>query len=327
MKKPFDLVILGHMAMDTVIHVENGKRNVHKVSAGGAVTFGSLAAKTSEPSARIGIGSKIGKDFPPELLQPFKQKGIDLSCLLADEESPSTRFELVYEAGKRTVSCPSRCSELLFDDFPSELWKGKRFHIGSICREISLKFIEQMGMAAASRASVGIDLQGVLRDIHPDGRVGLITQPEAFAATRKIYDVFGERLVIKGDDFECSAVSGVSDPIKCIEYFLAEFKDITVLLTLGRKGSYMGKNDLGKPRIERIPAFKPDQIVDETGAGDTFLVSFLSRLDDAGCTVDGCKDAALFAAAASSFLVENTRCAGLQTSKAILARVKKGIYM
>ncbi len=136
MKKPFDLVILGHMAMDTVIHVENGKRNVHKVSPGGAVTFGSLAAKTSEPSARIGIGSKIGKDFPPELLQPFKQKDIDLSCLLVDGKSPSTRFELVYEAGKRTVSCPARCSELLFDEFPPEFKDELKEHAGKVLKMI-----------------------------------------------------------------------------------------------------------------------------------------------------------------------------------------------
>nr|MDO8084453.1 PfkB family carbohydrate kinase [Candidatus Sigynarchaeum springense]MDO8118551.1 PfkB family carbohydrate kinase [Candidatus Sigynarchaeota archaeon] len=327
MKKPFDLVILGHMAMDTVIHVENGKRNVHTVSSGGAVTFGSLAAKTSDPSARIGIGSKIGKDFPAELLQPFKQKDIDLSCLLVDEKSPSTRFELVYDAGKRTVSCPARCSELLFADFPPELWTGKRFHVGAICREISLPFIEQMGKAIAGRAPVGIDLQGVLRDISPDGRVGLISQENAFAATRKIYDVFGERLFIKGDDFECAAVSGIDEPIKCIEYLLAEFKESTIMLTLGRKGSYLGKNVGRKAKIERIPAFKPAKIVDETGAGDTFLVSFLSRLGNSSCSIDACKDAALFASAASSFLVEDTRCKGLRSSEAILARVKQAIYM
>ncbi|MEX2681127.1 MAG: PfkB family carbohydrate kinase [Candidatus Sigynarchaeota archaeon] len=327
MKKPFDLVILGHMAMDTVIHVENGKHNVHTVSAGGAVTFGALAAKTSEPSARIGIGSKIGKDFPAELLQPFKQKDVDLSCLLVDKTSPSTRFELVYNAGKRTVSCPARCSELLFAEFPPELWMSKRFHIGAICREISLKFIEQMGETIATRVPVGIDLQGVLRDIDPSGKVGLLTQQEAFAATRSIYDVFGDRLVIKGDDFECAAVSGIDDPVKCIEYFLAEFKESTILLTLGRNGSYLGKNEGRKPVIERIPAFKPAQIVDETGAGDTFLVSFLSRLSNSGSSINACKDAALFASAASSFLVEATRCQGLQSSKAILARVKRAVYM
>ncbi|MBN2154236.1 MAG: hypothetical protein JW839_22465, partial [Candidatus Lokiarchaeota archaeon] len=284
-------------------------------------------AKTSEPAARIGIGSKIGGDFPAELLGPFKQKGVDLSCLLVDENSPSTRFELVYNAGKRTVSCPSRCSPLLFDGFPPELWAGKRFHIGSICGEIGPRFVAGMSGAVSPQAPVGIDLQGVLRDIRPDGSVGLIPQPEAFAATRKIYDAFGERLVIKGDDFECAAVSGIADPVECIEYFLEQFEGITVLLTLGRRGSYLGKNAARKATIERIPAFKPDRIVDETGAGDTFLVSYLSRLDGTSCAIGACKEAALFASAASSFLVENTRCMGLKPSEAILARVEKGVYL
>lgn len=327
MKKPYDLAIIGHMALDTIIRAENGKRNVHGASAGGAVTFASLAAKTSEPSSRIGIGTKVGIDFPAELLQPFKHKGIDLACMLVDARSPTTRFELVYEGGTRTVSCPARCSELRFDEFPPELWNARRFHVGSICREIGLPFMEQMGAAATSDAPVGIDLQGVLRDIHPDGRVGLVSQAEALATTRKIHEIFGKRLVIKGDDFECAAVSGVGDPVKCIEYFLAEFKDITVLLTLGRKGSFVGKMEAGTPVIERIPAFKPERIVDETGAGDTYLVSFLSRLDDSSCTASTCKDAALFASAASSFLVEKERCTGLQSAAEILGRVKNGAYM
>jgi sugar/nucleoside kinase (ribokinase family) len=327
MKKGFDLAILGHMAMDTVIHVENGKRTVHKISAGGAVTFGSLAAKTSEPGARIGIGTKVGKDLHQDLLEPFKQKQVDLSCMLVDSQAPTTRFELVYENGKRTVSCPARCSPLRFDEFPADLWGARRFHIGSICREIDLTFIEHMGASLTKGQPVGIDLQGVLRDIHVDGSISLIPQDAALAATRRIYEIFGNRLVIKGDDFECTAVSGVADPVKSIEYFLGEFPDITVLLTLGRSGSYIGKNTGGKPRIDKVPAFKPDKIVDETGAGDTFLVSFLSRLKDSSCGFNDCKDAALFAAAASSFLVENTRCQGLQPAGKILDRVRNGKHM
>nr|MDO8113424.1 carbohydrate kinase family protein [Candidatus Sigynarchaeota archaeon] len=326
MKKPFDLVVIGHLAMDTVIHVENGKRNIFKVSAGGAVTFGSLAAKTAEPGWRVGIATKVGKDLLPELLDPLKEKRVDLSCMLVDNKAPTTRFELVYEGGKRTVSCPARCSELVFDEFSHDLFVARRFHIGAICQEISMQFIDQLGQAITKEQPVGIDLQGVLRDIHKDGSISLISQHDALEKAKKIYSIFGKRLVIKGDDFECSAVSGIDDPVKCIEYFLGEFKESTVLLTLGRKGSYIGKNDAGAPRIEKIPAFKPDKIIDETGAGDTFLVSFLSRLKNASSNFKACKDASLFAAAASSFLVEDTRCKGLQSSAKILDRVQKAEY-
>ncbi|HME54863.1 MAG TPA: PfkB family carbohydrate kinase [Candidatus Lokiarchaeia archaeon] len=327
MKKAFDLVILGHMAMDTVIHVENGERKVFKTSAGGAVTFGSIAAKTSEPGARIGIATKVGKDLIPDLLDPLKAKKIDLSCMIVDEEALTTRFELIYEGGHRTVSCPARCSALSFDDFPDELWSARRFHIGSICGEISLLFIEKMGNGIIDEQPVGIDLQGVLRDVHDDGTISLISQGDALDTTRKIYEIFGKRLVIKGDDFECTAVSGIEDPVQCIEYFLSEFSDVTVLLTMGRKGSYLGKNCDGNATIEKIPAFKPDRIVDETGAGDTYLVSYLSRIDNASsCSFATCEEAALFASAASSFLVEDKKFKGLQPAKKILERVQKAVY-
>jgi sugar/nucleoside kinase (ribokinase family) len=326
MNKAFDLVILGHMAMDTVIHVENGERQVFKTSAGGAVTFGSIAAKTSEPNARIGIATKVGTDLIPELLDPLKAKKIDLSCMIVDEQAPTTRFELVYEGGHRTVSCPARCSPLSYEEFPDELWMARRFHIGSICGEISLSFLEHMGNGIAGDQPVGIDLQGVLRDVHDDGMISLLPQGEALETTRRIHDIFGQKLVIKGDDFECAAVSGIDDPVQCIEYFLSEFNDVTVLLTLGRKGSYLGKLCDGTLSIEKIPAFKPEKIVDETGAGDTYLVSYLSRLDNANCSFETCKNAALFASAASSFLVEDTKFKGLKPAKKILERVQKAVY-
>lgn len=326
MKKAFDLVILGHMAMDTVIHVENGERKVFKTSAGGAVTFGSIAAKTSEQGSRIGIATKVGIDLKQDLLAPLKAKKIDLSCMIVDEQAPTTRFELVYEGGKRTVSCPARCSALLFDDFPEELWSARRFHIGSICGEISLSFIEKMGNSIIDEQPIGIDLQGVLRDVHDDGTISLIPQNDALEATRKIHDVFGKKLIIKGDDFECAAVSGIDDPVQCIEYFLSEFDDVTVLLTMGRNGSYLGKIWDGETIIEKIPAFKPDRIVDETGAGDTYLVSYLSRLESSSCSFDTCKEAALFASAASSFLVEDTKFKGLQPAQKIIERVQKAVY-
>jgi len=326
MNRAFDLVILGHLAMDTIIHVENGKREVFKTSAGGAVTFASIAAKTSEPHARIGIATKVGDDFIPSLLDPFKEKKIDLSCMIVDEQAPTTRFELVYEGGHRTVSCPARCSPLSFVDFPDELWSARRFHIGSICGEISLSFIEKMGTGIIDEQPIGIDLQGVLRDVHEDGTISLIPQGDALESTRNIYEVFGKRLVIKGDDFECAAVSGIEDPVQCIEYLLSEFTDVTVLLTMGRKGSYLGKNCDGNATIEKIPAFKPDRIVDETGAGDTYLVSYLSRIDTSSCSFDTCKEAALFASAASSFLVEDKKFKGLQPAKKILDRVQKAVY-
>lgn len=66
-------------------------------------------------------------------------------------------------------------------------------------------------------------------------------------------------------------------------------------MTFGREGSIIYDN-----KLHKIPAFKTSTI-DETGAGDVFGSSFVIRHYEMGNIID----AASFAAASDSFVVEN----------------------
>jgi sugar/nucleoside kinase (ribokinase family) len=325
MGNAFDLVIIGHMAIDTVINIEQEEEVVQKVSPGGTVTFASLAVKTSNPDLNVGFLTKIGPDMPAEFINMFREKEIDCSGIVVDENAPTTRFNLVYRDAKRTVSCPAKCSDILVENFSPACLDSKRFHLGPICREIKDPFIDAFGQIAKD-SIVGIDLQGFIRHIHPDGRIDFIPKQDGRKTVKKLYDYFGGNLVIKGDDFEMASISNITDPLKTMDFMLAEFPEATILITLGRKGSWLGKNLDGK-QVKKIPAYLPTQIVDETGAGDTYLSTFLSRLDNPNESFEQLHDAAHFAAAASSYLVEDRRCKGLQSKEKILERIAKGQYM
>ncbi len=312
--------------MDTVIHVDaNGDRVIQGVSAGGAVTFASLAVKSAFPDARVAIGTKVGHDLDPALLGSFIEKGLDVGSFVKDPGFPTTRFELVYKDDKRTVACPAMCSDLHFDDFPAQHYNARRIHIGALCREIKKPFLEALGAAISGDQLVGVDLQGLLRDVHPDGTITYIPSDEGHAIVSLLHELFDGRLVVKGDDVECTAISQVDEKVKNINWFMDAFPGATICITSGRRGSLLGSTRGGR-NIERIPAFKPARTVDETGAGDTFLSCFLMGLHDAPLTFDACKQAALFASAASSFLVEEKGWRGVGPASEIQKRVNGREY-
>lgn len=325
MANGFDIVFFGHMAIDTVIYMENGEKNIQKISAGGAVTFGSIAAKTCNPSMAVGIGSKVGRDLPEEFLDPFVEKGIDTSGIKTDDKLPTTRFELLYEGPKRTLSCPNCCSDLVLEELPEACLSSKAFHLGPLCREITPPFIEGLGNAAKNQKHVGIDLQGFIRKINDDGSISFIDPGEGFKILDILHETFGDKLVIKADDVESQSISRITDPMENMKYFMDNFHHATILITSGRQGSLLGCSGNGN-HLERVPAFKPGQIIDETGAGDTFLATFLSHLLEKQATFKATKEAAYFASAASSFLVEGKGVKGLQPKNKIIERVNKKAY-
>ena len=330
MTQPFDLVIMGHVALDTVIHVDRGIRSVHKVSLGGAVTFSSLATKTSNPALNVGIATKTGNDFPDDLLASFTTLGVDTSAILRDDGAGTTRFELVYEGASRALSCTVQCSPLRVDELPDNVLSTKSVHLGPLCREIDASFIERLGELLPRETIVGVDLQGFLRNVHEDGTISFISPAEGERMVSLLHETFGPRLVIKGDDAECRAImpggEASNSAPKTMSFFLEAYPGATILITSGRYGSIVGRNDGTVPRARRIPAFRPRAIVDETGAGDTFLGSFLSRLNGPPRDIVSCEAAAFFASAASSFLVEGAGFDGLRTVPEIEARVTSRRY-
>ena len=142
--------------------------------------------------------------------------------------------------------------------------------------------------ALSSRGTLVVDAQGYLREVRGD---------KVFPCDWSDKKAFLKYIdILKVNEHEVRDISGETDLLagahKLLEWGVKE-----VLLTLGSLGSYVITQD---ETIE-IPAFAPREVVDATGCGDTYVMSYLYK------RVHGCskKEAATFAAAVSTIKLEH----------------------
>ena len=95
-------------------------------------------------------------------------------------------------------------------------------------------------------------------------------------------------------------------------------------MTLGEAGSMIIK--YGQDLL-RIPAFKPNNVKDETGAGDVYLAIFMYEYINSDKSWKSVNNAAYLASAAASFLVEKPGPAGFKSKKKVIDRVMGKNYI
>jgi len=103
------------------------------------------------------------------------------------------------------------------------------------------------------------------------------------------------------------------------EELLKNGKADAVIVTHGPKGCIIFSMDTGEIRSCSVPATKPDEVVDTTGAGDSFLAGFLYGVVNGRSFTDAAK----FGATVSSFIIEAPGClTNVPTEQQMLERLK-----
>ena len=142
---------------------------------------------------------------------------------------------------------------------------------------------------------------------------------------RKIIDLVGERLILKGSEIEMKLLAGGSEDL---DEVMAHFDDFNLkglyIMTLGEAGSMLIMH--GEDLLY-IPAFASKGVVDETGAGDVYFAIFLHEYINSDMSWDSVQKAACLASSAASFLVEAIGTAGFETKEEVLKRVKSKNYI
>jgi sugar/nucleoside kinase (ribokinase family) len=136
---------------------------------------------------------------------------------------------------------------------------------------------------------IAVDVQGYLREVRNE-QVYPADWQEKQEALKYIH-------VLKANELEMEVLTGHSD-VKKAACRLYEWGVKEVLITLGSCGSviYDGENYL------RIPAYKPKEIIDATGCGDTYVTGYLYKRSK-GVDI---KEAGCFAAAMSTLKIERS---------------------
>jgi sugar/nucleoside kinase (ribokinase family) len=217
----------------------------------------------------------------------------------------------------------SKSPNLYFNNFPSDYLHQELDGIilCPLCNEIDIEYIKSLKKNLKD-CYIAIDIQGFIRKIDDNGHILLRSDDEFKQEVAYIIDILDDMLILKGSEEEMYALSGISNPIEAIKNLATN--NSLIITTLGTNGSLIKKR--GK-EIIKIPAFKSDGVVDETGAGDAYMSIFLYEFINSSKDWDAIKKSGYYASAAASFLVESKGPKGFQPKEKILERIRNQNYI
>jgi sugar/nucleoside kinase (ribokinase family) len=276
----FNIVSVGHFSLDSI---SLPQRNTPFVVLGGSVAYVSFAARRLD--ARVSVVSKVGSDFPAAYLWWLRQEGVDLSGVGKVENAQTTRFELKYndDLSDRILQLKNRAPPISVQDLPNSL-KANAIHIAPIAGEISFEIVEKLRSCADV---LSLDPQGLVRIFDENGIVttGELTDKRILG----LVDIYKSSLK------EIQAVTGLSDIDSAVKA-VHEHGVKIVIVTLKADGAAVSVEDT----VYRVPAYKPEKIVDPTGAGDAFIGGFLAEYVNG----EDCSWCSYVGSAAASLVVE-----------------------
>jgi len=291
-----DLVLLGHIVKEMIYFPA---RTVGPV-LGSPVAYGAVVA--GRLGERVGIVTTIGTDMPAELLQPFHDAGVDTRGLLVRPGNWTTNSELIYyESGNKEIRYPQKAPAIRFEDIPPEYHKARVFYIATMDRDVPLETITELRSFSAMLA---IDLGGY-GGAHSREHPSEAEQRNP-AALQELVSHFD---VVRASIEDCAHLLGADSVAteageeKTVQRFL-DWGAGVALLTLGERGCIVGTPD----NIIRVPAQTGD-VIDTTGAGDSFSTAFLVAYMHTGDV----QWAAQFGAATVIMVIERT--GGVQASR------------
>jgi sugar/nucleoside kinase (ribokinase family) len=273
----FDIVSVGHLTIDSIFLPS---RQTPFVVLGGSSTYVCFAARRLD--ARVSVVSKVGSDFPEAYLWWLGQEGVDSSGVTRVQDAQTTHFELLYncDLSERVLRLKTRTPPLTLEDLPNPL-KAKAIHIAPIAGEITYEVAEKL---RSCTDLLSLDPQGLVRDFDENGKVTLGSLKDK--RVLELVDIF------KSSSNEIEAVTGQSGLESAIRAVHDHGVKI-VIVTLGPNGAAVSVEDA----VHNVPAYKPEKLVDPTGAGDAFIGGFLAEYvrgeDCAWCSYVGSAAASL----------------------------------
>lgn len=272
------LVTVGTVAFDRI----ETPFGVAEKTVGGAATYISLAASIFLD--RIGLVSVVGDDFPTAVMDDLRGRGVDLQGLevLAGKESFFWAGRYHYDMNSRDT-LETRLNVLLDLDpkLPAAYTQAPYVMLGNLDPKVQAKVLDQM---AGRPALVVMDTMNFWMDSALDDLKQVIKRVDILAI----------------NDAEARQLSGEHSLVKAAARILAMGPRYLVV----KKGEH-GALLFGPDRVFFAPALPLEDVVDPTGAGDTFaggFIGYLARTQDH--SFDNLKRAIIVGSALASFTCE-----------------------
>ncbi len=257
---------------------------------GGACTYIALAA--SYFTSPVQVVSVVGDDFPTETLDYLKARGADLEGLQIRQGEKSFFWAGRYHSnmnGRDTLDTQLNVLATFDPVLPASYRNTQFLMLGNLTPQVQMRVIEQM---ETPPRMIALDTMNFWMDIALDDLLRVI---------RKI-DV----LII--NDEEARQLSGEHSLLKAAK----------VIHDMGPKNLVIKKGEHGAllfhaGQMFYAPALPLAEVVDPTGAGDTFAGGFMGWIAKTGDTsFDNMKRAVIYGSAMASFCVEKFSVERLQ---------------
>lgn len=269
------IVVVGTIGYDTVETQHGGVSE----ALGGSASFFALAARFFAP---VSIVAAVGTDFKAEHRSLFEERNIDLRGMVV-REGPTFRWHGRYHEDMNIRDTVSLALNV-FADFTPELLPDQRrsdyVFLGNISPELQ---------------------QHVLAQVANPKVVAADTMNHWIANERQSLMKLLPRIdILTLNDEEARLLSGEHNLVRAGRAILKMGPD-TVLV---KRGEY-GVLQFSQNSLFAIPAWPLEEVVDPTGAGDTFAGAFMGWLARHGRIAEAIlRTAVVYGSVMGSFVVE-----------------------
>lgn len=271
MNKKYDIVSIGTMAYDMILHTvdETVFSRDTTLLEGVGTSPGGAAVIQSVTAARLGcrtaaVGMLCQDSFSDYIVQELEKAGVDISNVKrSKEETMSLTFALVKKDGDRHfLGCAgSNNQSLCLKDFDLDIVRH-----ASVVSYGSFFFLQGLDSGGVSvifktaKESGAYTVADCANDSFCQGR-------NTVFRNLPLIDYFIPSYV------EAEYLTGERDPAKMAQIFLSKGCK-NVIIKLGADGCYVNNGR----REELFPAMQTKNVSDTTGAGDSFVGGFMAGL-------------------------------------------------
>lgn len=270
----YDICCVGHITSDKIVTTNT---TVHM--AGGTAFYFSHALSNLDVNYLL-VTALAESEM--QYVAALRDEGIEVKV------QPSTHtvyFENIYADNQdhRTQNVLEKADPFAIQTL--QAINARIYHLGPLLADdISTALIK----ALAQKGRVSLDAQGYLRKVE-NKKVYPVDWPDKTEALLYVD-------ILKADEAEMEVLTGHRDVNKGAK-ILADWGVKEVVITNGSMGSTI----YSKGVFYDIPAYKPPNIVDATGCGDTYMAGYLyQRIKGAGL-----QEAGQFAAAMASLKMQS----------------------
>lgn len=268
------LAVVGSVALDTV-ETPSGKNTE---GLGGAAVFASLAAANFTQVHLVGV---VGTDFPEEHVELMRSKKIDLTGL---ERVPGRTFRWTgkyhEDVNQRdTLDTQLNVFETFHPKLPKAAADAKFLFLGNIHPALQLEVLEQ-----SNAEFIAMDTMNLWIQIERERLLEVLARVHCLIINNdEVHLLTGERNLIRGAQ---------------------KIQDLGPAIVAPKKGEH-GCLLFEGPRIFSAPAFPMADVVDPTGAGDTFAGGYMGYIAQQGKTdFDTLKRAVVHGSVLASYTCE-----------------------